>query len=240
MNENPRLPFADHSFDIVLNTVSIDYLTNPVEVFAEVGRVLKPDGLYLVIFSNRFFPEKVVKIWKEAGEEERIILVQKFFEMSEVFDTPKVFVSKGRPRPKTDKYAHLPIPSDPVYALYADKKGGRAMNRPVPTVSGYGDRLPEEELEERLGAVKESLCCPYCGESLKRWAVPQTPFTEWETDHFYVCFNDRCSYLVRGWNIMQKQGNTGSSYRLMYNPVRNRCMPLPVPSLWAFREGIVE
>ena len=39
LNVEPRLPFGDESFDAVTCCVSIDYLTRPVEVFAEVGRV---------------------------------------------------------------------------------------------------------------------------------------------------------------------------------------------------------
>ena len=44
LNRDPRLPFEDARFDLVVNTVSVDYLTRPLEVFAEVGRVLKPDA----------------------------------------------------------------------------------------------------------------------------------------------------------------------------------------------------
>ena len=128
LNKNPVLPFPDNSFDVVLNIVSIDYLTKPVDVFVEVGRVLKPGGLHLVIFSNRFFPEKVVKVWRESGEEERIIMVQKLFDMVEAFEGPRVFLSKGRPRPKTDKYAHLPIPATPFMRCMPRKKEGVALN----------------------------------------------------------------------------------------------------------------
>ena len=71
LNRDPRLPFDDKTFDVVLNTVSVDYLTRPIEVFAEAGRVLKPVGLLLVVFSNRMFEQKAVKVWREAGEEER-------------------------------------------------------------------------------------------------------------------------------------------------------------------------
>ena len=44
LNEHPELPFDDGAFDVVLNTVSVDYLTRPQEVFAEVARVLAPGG----------------------------------------------------------------------------------------------------------------------------------------------------------------------------------------------------
>src|SRR5262245_52893102 len=39
LNRCRELPFADATFDAVLNAVSIQYLTRPVEVFASVGRV---------------------------------------------------------------------------------------------------------------------------------------------------------------------------------------------------------
>ena len=58
INEHPVLPFPEASFDIVLNTVSVDYITKPLEVFSEVGRILRPGGLFLVIFSNRYFPPR--------------------------------------------------------------------------------------------------------------------------------------------------------------------------------------
>jgi len=79
LNRNPRLPFDNGSFDVVLNTVSVDYLTKPFEVFKDVGRVLKPGGLFLVLFSNRFFPEKVVNIWRKGSEDERVLLVEELF-----------------------------------------------------------------------------------------------------------------------------------------------------------------
>src|SRR5215208_5527614 len=41
LNVNPTLPFRDGEFDGVGCCVSIDYLTRPIEVLSEVGRVLK-------------------------------------------------------------------------------------------------------------------------------------------------------------------------------------------------------
>jgi hypothetical protein len=39
---------------------------------------------------------------------------------------------------------------------------------------------------------------------------------------------------------MDEEGNRGMSYRLMYHREKDRCMPVPVPSHKALREGIVE
>jgi len=63
LNRCPELPFADATFDAVLNAVSIQYLTSPVEVFAAVGRVLRAGGIHVVATSHRMFPSKAVPAW---------------------------------------------------------------------------------------------------------------------------------------------------------------------------------
>jgi SAM-dependent methyltransferase len=242
LNEDPILPFPNNTFDVVINTVSVDYMTKPVEVFRDVGRILKPGGLFLVIFSNRMFPEKAVKLWKESTEEERLLLVEGYFREADLFENPSLFVSKGKPRPRGDKYAHMGIPSDPVYALYGEKSGPASSHKKRPTVSlSFGESFGKEELDRRKKSVKETLRCPYCGEKMKKWAVPNNPFAyTWDNEFMYICFNDECPYFVRGWDHMYREGNRGTSYRCMYNPENDRCSPIPVPSPRALRESIVE
>ena len=58
LNRDPTLPFVDASFDDAVCCVSVDYLTRPIEVFAEVARVLRPGGRFVVTWSNRCFPTK--------------------------------------------------------------------------------------------------------------------------------------------------------------------------------------
>jgi hypothetical protein len=95
-------------------------------------------------------------------------------------------------------------------------------------------------VERRKRTVAATHECPYCGTKLKRWAVPQTPFTEWDTEEMRVCFNDRCPYYLRGWEAMHGQGNFGFSHRFMLDPDRQVCTSVPVPSAKALREGIIE
>lgn len=122
LNADPRLPFGDNEFDAVVNAVSVDYLTRPLEVFREVSRVLKPAGVFIVVFSNRMFPPKAVHIWKVTEESPRVGLVKKYFELSGAFCIEGSLESRGKPRPEDDKYYSLGIPSDPIYALWATPK----------------------------------------------------------------------------------------------------------------------
>jgi SAM-dependent methyltransferase len=236
LNEQPELPFEDASFDVVLNTASVDYLIKPFQVFAEVARVLKPGGLFLVIFTNRLFPQKAVKIWREADETTRQLIVHEYFRSVPDFGPMKLFCSRGKPRPKDDKYAGLGIPSDPVWAIYAEKKGASPDRASRPEVPPEPDACPPSEVvRERKARVRETLCCPYCEERLGKFELPASPFCEWSNEYMYVCFNNDCPYLISGWDIMAAQGTPGFSYRLMYNPDLDRCMPTPLPSGYAER-----
>lgn len=90
LNADPTLPYDDASFDAVLITVSIQYLTRPVEVLAQVARVLRPGGVLLVSFSNRMFATKAVAIWQAAGESERPLVVAAYLRAAGGFDEPTV------------------------------------------------------------------------------------------------------------------------------------------------------
>ncbi len=242
LNRDGRLPFPDGSFDVVLNTVSVDYLVNPLGVFREVGRILKPGGLLLVIFSNRMFPEKAVKIWRESSEEERILFVENIFQETGSFDAPKVFIAKGRPRPKDDKYANWGTPSDPVYAVYAEKSGKSSARKPRPEVlSIMESKMNEEMLDSKKRQIHNTLQCPHCDEKMKKWAVPENPFeATWENEFLYICFNDNCPYYVRGWDHVYRTTSRIASYRFMYNQDKDICSPIPVPSSKALRESIID
>jgi SAM-dependent methyltransferase len=229
LNREPRLPFDDESFDVVLNTLSVDYLTRPIEVFRDVARVLKPGGLFLVIFSNRMFPQKAVKIWRESSESVRVDLVRTYFARSGGFLSPRHFASIGRPRPSGDRYQGLGLPSDPVYAVYADRQSEEVVLRPRPEVAPEEQvELPDREtVEHRKRLAHWTLRCPHCDVLMTRWKVPDTPFNEWDADYVYVCFNATCPYTMRSRSVMHQQGNVGFAYRLMYHRERDRfyCVP---------------
>jgi SAM-dependent methyltransferase len=88
LNAEPVLPFADASFDAVVNCVSIDYLVDPVVVLAEVARVLRPGGLSVCTFSNRCFPTKAVRGWLSVDEGDRPLVVAEYHRRAGGFDEP--------------------------------------------------------------------------------------------------------------------------------------------------------
>ena len=122
LNLNPILPLEDESFDAAVCTASVEYLTSPLEVFSQTARVLRPGGLLIVTFSNRWFPTKAVSIWKELHEFERMGLAAEYFFQSGVFEDVNTLSVKGWPRPEDDPYAHELMHSDPVYAVWGRKK----------------------------------------------------------------------------------------------------------------------
>ena len=67
LNADPSLRFyADESFDAVFCSVSVDYLSQPLKVFEEIHRVLKPGGIAIFTWSNRMFPTKAISAWRMA------------------------------------------------------------------------------------------------------------------------------------------------------------------------------
>lgn len=78
LNENPELPYPDAKFDGAGICVSIDYLTRPVEILREVGRVLGPGAPVVITFSNRLFPTKAVAVWRSLDDTGHMRLVERY------------------------------------------------------------------------------------------------------------------------------------------------------------------
>lgn len=124
LNRDPRLPFAADRFDAVVCTVSVEYLTRPFEVFAETARVLKPGGILIVTFSNRWFPPKAIRLWTELHEFERVGLVLEYFLKSGKYSAVETVSLRGLPRPADDTYSNQYPCSDPLYAVWGRKEDG--------------------------------------------------------------------------------------------------------------------
>jgi SAM-dependent methyltransferase len=122
LNADTRLPFETNNFDAVVNTASVEYLIEPLTVFREVARILRPGGYFIVTFSNRWFPTKAIRIWQELHEFERMGLVLEYFLRAGGFTDLQTYSLRGLPRPHDDKYFPDLRFSDPVYAVWGRKQ----------------------------------------------------------------------------------------------------------------------
>ncbi len=111
VNHNPELPFGDDIFDAVLITVSAQYLTQPVDTFGEVNRILKPGGVFIVSFSNRMFPTKAVYIWRASSDRGRVDLVGTYMEAAGNFEDIQGVFANPQDSP----------PGDPLFAVHGRK-----------------------------------------------------------------------------------------------------------------------
>jgi SAM-dependent methyltransferase len=110
LNAEPTLSEPEATFDLALCTVSVQYLVQPLEVFAAVRRVLRPDGVFLVTFSNRCFPTKAVRRWGEGDDAAHLLLVRSYFTLSGGWNAPEAA-------------GHTPPDGDPLYAVWARRSG---------------------------------------------------------------------------------------------------------------------
>jgi SAM-dependent methyltransferase len=121
LNRYPELPYGDGEFDGCGICVSIDYLTRPVEVLREVGRVLKPDAPIVISFSNRCFPDKAVAVWHQLDDRGHMQLVERYLheagnwnDIESLDRSPRHFFS------------------DPLYAVVDRSTGPYAREREAP------------------------------------------------------------------------------------------------------------
>ncbi len=117
LNANPELPFDDGVFHAVVNTVSIEYLIEPERIFAEVRRILKPGGLFIVTFSNRYFSPKAIRLWTELHPAERLGWVLQLLSKAGFSDLHSQ-VERGLQRSRDDRYAGQIEEMDPLFAAW--------------------------------------------------------------------------------------------------------------------------
>lgn len=67
LNADPTLAYADGAFGGVICAVSVQYLARPLEVFAEVRRVLRPGGRLVLAGEPTRTGDRLAEQWKRAG-----------------------------------------------------------------------------------------------------------------------------------------------------------------------------
>jgi SAM-dependent methyltransferase len=125
-NHSEKLYIQQKNLETVIKTlpaaISNDLNTfddeQPLRLFDEVARLLRPEGRFIISFSNRWFPTKAIQVWNNLHDFERIGLVMEYFIESAHFGEINTYSLRGRPRPVDDKH-NVPLP-DPVYVVWAN------------------------------------------------------------------------------------------------------------------------
>ncbi len=112
INASPILPFDDAAFDVALITVSIQYITHPLEMFRELARTLKENAPVYVFYSNRMFPTKAVAIWQSLGDKQRAALITSYFNNAGGWTEPRAL----------DLSPQTGVPTDPLYVVTASRR----------------------------------------------------------------------------------------------------------------------
>ncbi|NIT77258.1 MAG: class I SAM-dependent methyltransferase, partial [Thermoplasmata archaeon] len=86
----------------------------------------------------------------------------------------------------------------------------------------------------------ETHACPHCREPLSKWRVPDDPSIAWTSEYLYLCFNDACPFVVRGWRVMWDQGVPGHSYRYLFDPETGGSTTVAIRGLHDLKPGIVD
>jgi SAM-dependent methyltransferase len=120
LNSNPKLPFADQSFDAAVCCVSVDYLTRPVEVFTDLARVVRPGGPFVCAFSNRCFPTKAIRGWLYSDDKQHREIVERYFGLAD-----------GWGDPRSEQRTPISHPGDPLFAVWAYRATDQ-LNEPSP------------------------------------------------------------------------------------------------------------
>ena len=112
LNADSILPYGDAEFDGAAICVSVDYLTQPVEVLSEVGRVLKAGAPLVITFSNRCFPTKAVLAWHALDDPGRMDFVAGLLRQAGNFDQIEAQDRSSKPKGL----------GDPLYAVIGRAK----------------------------------------------------------------------------------------------------------------------
>ena len=232
VNEQPRLPFDDASFDAVLVTLEVGKLRRPLEVFREVARVLRPQGLVAVTFGPAGYDATWTRLWALADDREHLMLAEAFIEFACAgFSRPTSLTllagehglawHEGPPSledPRGGAHVHLVL-------AYRDAVAPAHLARPPfpPPPAGRAKTRDDIRFDE-AGRP----CCPYCGVRMGRYAPPVTVFEiDYGVSELDVCFDDRCPYYRGSKRWMRAQGHVGYTYRFMLNPETGATGALP-------------
>lgn len=103
LNRQPAMPLRTDGVAATICSVSVQYLTRPFEVCAELARVTVAGGPVAFAFSNRCFPTKAIAAWMATGDEGHARLVGRYLHDTGFDDLRAV---------------RLPTPADPLLVVW--------------------------------------------------------------------------------------------------------------------------
>ncbi|MGB3224671.1 MAG: methyltransferase domain-containing protein [Desulforhopalus sp.] len=120
LNVQKSLPWGSCSFDLVVCTASIEYLTSPETIVKEIARVLRPGGKVAISFSNRWFPTKAIALWSKLHDFEKMGFVRRLL-AGGGFEKLSSLSVRGYPRPDDDPHPEI-AQADPVFFVCGTRK----------------------------------------------------------------------------------------------------------------------
>ncbi len=122
LNKQPELPFDDQQFDAVICSFSVEYMTQPIKIFQQIARILKPGGVLLIGFSDRFFEKKAIGLWDDLHTFERMGIVLEYFRQAGEFEDLHTESIRGLIRHNNDPFINKNVFSCPMFMLSGKRK----------------------------------------------------------------------------------------------------------------------
>lgn len=116
VNKYPDLPYNHASFDVVLYTAAIEYLTNPLYSFRELRRVLKPSGKIVVNFTDFWVESKAIQLWSHLSISNRIQLSAWYLRQNGFVDIRSCSLTGLLNDPEND----YTIDADSIFIVFAN------------------------------------------------------------------------------------------------------------------------
>ena len=142
LNTKPAMPFGDEEFDGAVVTVSVQYMTKPLETFREVCRVLKPGAPFIVTYSQPHVPDEGRAHLARARRPRA-----RRPDHRRTSSTPAASTTPTAENRSIDSGA----PNDPLFAVWA-RKLRRASRARLPVQCAATDRA--RPIDEPLGAIR--------------------------------------------------------------------------------------
>ena len=114
-NKKQNMPIEDSTVDVGLIVAGWQYLQYPEQVSLELSRIIKPESLLIISFTNRAFWTKSPNIWTYSSEQNRIDYIKNILSYNG-WRIEKIFNEKTQEKKLLGFYT---AQSDPFFSVIA-------------------------------------------------------------------------------------------------------------------------